>query len=345
VCKDGVNTHTCTCSAGWSGADCKTNIDDCVGQTCSAHGGCVDEVNAFKCNCATGYTGVTCETAGDCATGPDGACPCENNGAATGCTPATNSGTTTPPTVSSVGTTVAIICAAGVLVVLIVWLVVRRAQKPPQPQVHGRRMLPAAPYADVRVARREAAAAPVYAEAAEMNGRSTSTAVETVMNAMYNVQPSKSIYLEADPKRAPIYDAGMLAGAAAHVLRDQRRASHRCQRPRPTGGFCTNINVHGSNYCIAHLCGQSGCNQSKSSRVTACATHLVAVAAFGNTGLVSGYLYTTDAYGNVPGSTIPIANHPANGQGIRRGSNARKHGSVYEGFGSSADADDGELDC
>ena len=40
-----------------------------------------------------------------------------------------------------------------------------------------------------------------------------------------NVQPTEVIYLEADPNRASIYDAGRLAGSAAHALRDQRRAS------------------------------------------------------------------------------------------------------------------------
>jgi len=33
-CKDGVDTHTCECTAGWDGADCTNNIDDCQGQDC-----------------------------------------------------------------------------------------------------------------------------------------------------------------------------------------------------------------------------------------------------------------------------------------------------------------------
>jgi hypothetical protein len=40
-----------------------------------------------------------------------------------------------------------------------------------------------------------------------------------------NVHPVQSMYEEADLKRAPIYDAGRLAGAASHTLRDQRRKS------------------------------------------------------------------------------------------------------------------------
>jgi hypothetical protein len=157
-----------------------------------------------------------------------------------------------------------------------------------------------------------------------------------------NVQPSE--YLEADPKRAPIYDAGRLAGAAAHAIRDQRRASQlvdaaalegatyeeieenitpassgkrrstvgaadRCQRSSPTGGMCTTGKVHGSNFCNAHVCEHAGCNQGKSSRVTACPTHLVAAAAGGNAGigLASGSLYSNDASSNGPGNTISIA--------------------------------------
>jgi hypothetical protein len=205
--------------------------------------------------------------------------------------------------------------------------------------------------------------------------------------AAINVQPAQSMYEEADPKRAPIYDAGNLAGAAAHALRDQRRASQlvaaaavpledaayeeieenitpasggkrrstvgaadRCERPAPTGGMCTNVKVHGGNFCNAHVCEQPGCNQGKSSRVTACPTHLVAAAAGGNAGigLVSESLYTNDAYGNVPGSITSIASKPTGGQGIRRTADARKKGSVHEGFDGSGDADgsdDGELDC
>jgi hypothetical protein len=213
-------------------------------------------------------------------------------------------------------------------------------------------------------------------------------------------------------------------------------AADRCHRPAPTGGTCTNSKVNGRNFCTSHLCEHPGCNQAKSSRVTACPTHLVVVAAGGNagSGLASGSLYTNDAYSNVPGSTIAAAtaqhgqvepdqngaanstktvplnpghthgdaplyvlpdaaaygspvvhaaatndvqsaptgsglvlgslysndsygnisgstvattNTPNSGQGIRRGSDARKKGSVYEGFGGSAGAgaDDGELEC
>jgi hypothetical protein len=207
------------------------------------------------------------------------------------------------------------------------------------------------------------------------------------------VQPAEDLYLEADPNRAPIYDAGNLAGGASHALRDQRRASQlldaaaapedaayeeieenivapedaayeefdedivqpapagkrrctvsaadRCHRPSPTGETCTNVKVHGSNYCTSHLCEHAGCNKGKSSRVTACPAHLVAVAAGGNA--------QQPRLRASPGSNAPAAGRPqSGGQGIRRGSDARK-GSVYEGFGGSragaGDLDDAELEC
>jgi hypothetical protein len=38
------------------------DIDDCVGVTCSFHGICEDGVNSHTCSCAAGYTGSNCET-------------------------------------------------------------------------------------------------------------------------------------------------------------------------------------------------------------------------------------------------------------------------------------------
>ena len=36
--------------------------DDCVRITCSFHGTCVDGVNSHTCSCEAGYTGDSCET-------------------------------------------------------------------------------------------------------------------------------------------------------------------------------------------------------------------------------------------------------------------------------------------
>ena len=38
------------------------DINDCIGVTCSFHGTCVDGVNSHTCSCDAGYTGSNCET-------------------------------------------------------------------------------------------------------------------------------------------------------------------------------------------------------------------------------------------------------------------------------------------
>merc|ERR1712072_752637 len=62
TCKDGVNSFTCTCAAGYSGDTCETNINECASNPCKNGGTCHDGVNSFTCTCATGYSGSTCET-------------------------------------------------------------------------------------------------------------------------------------------------------------------------------------------------------------------------------------------------------------------------------------------
>ena len=37
------------------------DIDDCIGVTCSFHGTCVDGVNSHTCSCEAGYSGDSCE--------------------------------------------------------------------------------------------------------------------------------------------------------------------------------------------------------------------------------------------------------------------------------------------
>jgi hypothetical protein len=54
-----AGTHTdetssqfvCECSAGYSGAICETNVDECASQPCSSHGVCVDGLLHFQCDC------------------------------------------------------------------------------------------------------------------------------------------------------------------------------------------------------------------------------------------------------------------------------------------------------
>ena len=66
----------CTCAAGYEGANCQTNIDECASNPC-VHGVCTDGINAYTCDCvecndsldslcdtpgvATGFTGDNCD--------------------------------------------------------------------------------------------------------------------------------------------------------------------------------------------------------------------------------------------------------------------------------------------
>ena len=60
-CVDGVDSFNCSCDPGFTGDTCQTNINECEAQNCSGRGQCVDEVNSFTCECSTGYTGTLCE--------------------------------------------------------------------------------------------------------------------------------------------------------------------------------------------------------------------------------------------------------------------------------------------
>ena len=60
TCYDEVNGYICKCNAGWTGATCGTNINDCSSNPCT-HGTCTDAVNDFSCACDPGYNGKECD--------------------------------------------------------------------------------------------------------------------------------------------------------------------------------------------------------------------------------------------------------------------------------------------
>ncbi|KAJ8250585.1 hypothetical protein COCON_G00225070 [Conger conger] len=60
-CVDGVNRFSCECPAGFSGRFCTVNDDDCAGRPCRNGGRCLDRVAAFQCLCPPGFDGPTCE--------------------------------------------------------------------------------------------------------------------------------------------------------------------------------------------------------------------------------------------------------------------------------------------
>ncbi|HVV82388.1 MAG TPA: DNRLRE domain-containing protein [Kofleriaceae bacterium] len=61
-CANSDGSYTCTCPAGYTGANCDVDIDDCAANPCQNGGACTDGVASFTCACAPGFTGATCET-------------------------------------------------------------------------------------------------------------------------------------------------------------------------------------------------------------------------------------------------------------------------------------------
>ena len=69
-----IATWSSACPAGYTGAQCETDIDECASAPCENEATCIDEVNGHNCSGGAGFTGVHCETDIDeCASAP-----CEN---------------------------------------------------------------------------------------------------------------------------------------------------------------------------------------------------------------------------------------------------------------------------
>ena len=49
---DGAGGFTCACDAGYSGATCATDIDECASNPCENNGACTDGVASFACDCS-----------------------------------------------------------------------------------------------------------------------------------------------------------------------------------------------------------------------------------------------------------------------------------------------------
>lgn len=75
-CLDLGQSILCRCQAGFTGANCQVNIDDCASNPCQNAGTCQDGVNDYTCSCTLGYTGKNCTVRSDAC----GARPCQNGG-------------------------------------------------------------------------------------------------------------------------------------------------------------------------------------------------------------------------------------------------------------------------
>lgn len=75
-CLDLGQSVLCRCQAGFTGANCQINIDDCASTPCQNAGTCQDGVNDYTCSCTLGYTGKNCSVRSDAC----GARPCQNGG-------------------------------------------------------------------------------------------------------------------------------------------------------------------------------------------------------------------------------------------------------------------------
>ncbi|XP_044218713.1 protein crumbs homolog 1-like [Thunnus albacares] len=60
VCQDQFNEFNCSCTPGWEGELCETEINECSSDPC-VHGTCKDLLSDYQCDCKPGYMGKDCQ--------------------------------------------------------------------------------------------------------------------------------------------------------------------------------------------------------------------------------------------------------------------------------------------
>uniref|UniRef100_A0A914P2F5 EGF-like domain-containing protein n=1 Tax=Panagrolaimus davidi TaxID=227884 RepID=A0A914P2F5_9BILA len=63
-CIDGINEFHCVCPNGFTGNDCRQNIDECSifgSNLCQNGGTCIDTYGTYQCACVYGFEGKNCE--------------------------------------------------------------------------------------------------------------------------------------------------------------------------------------------------------------------------------------------------------------------------------------------
>ena len=68
--------YVCNCDQGFTGVDCRTELNECDSTPCKNRGTCKDFIREFKCVCQPGFTGKYCETIINACS----SYPCKNGG-------------------------------------------------------------------------------------------------------------------------------------------------------------------------------------------------------------------------------------------------------------------------
>ncbi|XP_058864928.1 neurogenic locus notch homolog protein 1-like isoform X2 [Acipenser ruthenus] len=76
VCVNTAGSFQCQCQRGYGGTRCHSDINECQSQPCQHQGTCMDKTGGYLCICEPGYTGLQCEEERD----PCDSAPCANQG-------------------------------------------------------------------------------------------------------------------------------------------------------------------------------------------------------------------------------------------------------------------------
>lgn len=61
TCYSGSRWFRCDCAVGFSGPDCRINVNECSPQPCQGGATCIDGIGGFTCICPKGRRGLRCE--------------------------------------------------------------------------------------------------------------------------------------------------------------------------------------------------------------------------------------------------------------------------------------------